>query len=361
MSLNPRKSKTKNLELSGTQKDFDVLADVLEQAAERLNIDIYPKDYDIPGRILLKSGKEATHWQYPKLSEALKSFAEGLREGGDTTVAFESPQITDDPEKFVKDSPTLRLMNQTSVGHNLGVGQYIQEDIIEDFDTMLDLKTEGARKQPLSKMKPLWVYAKNIALEGGTPVGTVAQDLHTLAKIKDYPADLSKTKGFWKKAKKEGYNQAYFVVMRADKDYPMEMKLGSIPGEWNKWLKSRPVPNMMSHFGGKPPQNMGDYLERFAVYTTARTFGMTDAFLAPAFVGRQWDGKKVRSGGESQTAIAKYFNDKVLQTEPIKSKGSAGDYSSYYGFVVIGKGPRRTPSLGKEETPSALDLPGFEA
>jgi hypothetical protein len=353
MTLNPRKKKTKNLELSGTQKDFDVLSDVLEQAAERLNIDIYPADYDIPGRILLKRSGEATQWQYPKLSEALKAFANGLREGGDGTVAFESPQITDDPEKFVKDSPTLRLMNQTSVGKRLGVGQYIQEDIIGDFTAMLDPKTKGARMQPLSNMQPLWVYAKNITLEGETPMGVVARDLNEIAKIKNYPADLNQATGLWKKAKKEGYNQAYFVVMRADKDYPMQMPLQSIPGAWNDWIKGRPVPKMMSVFGNKPPRNMGDYLERFAVYTTARTFGLKDAFLAPVFVGTPWDGRKVGS--------KKHFEDKILQTSPIKSRGAEGsEYSTYYGFVVVGKGPRRTPSLGKEKTDSALDLPGFE-
>jgi hypothetical protein len=355
MSLNPRKMKTKNFEISGTQKDFDVLGDILEQAADRLNIDIYPGDYDIPGRILLrkqvsKDGTKATHWQYPKLSNALKAFAEGLRGEGDGTVNFESPQITDDPKDIVLDSPTLRMMNQTAAGTRLGVGQYIQEDIIADLTAMLAPTTIAARKQPLLSMNPTWVYAKNIVLDGSTPIGVVARDLETLAKVKNYPADLNKPSGFWKKVKAEGYNQAYFVIMRADKDVPLNMPLQSIPGEWDKWLKKRPVPRMLSLFVNSPPRTMGDYLERFAVYTTARTFGLKDAFLAPPFVGSSWDGRKIGS--------KKHFEDKILMTEPIKTRG--GEYPTFYGFVVVGKGLTRKPDLGKERTSGALDLPGFE-
>jgi hypothetical protein len=352
MTLNPKKNKTKNLEFYGTQQDFDVLADVLEQAAERLNVDIYPKDIDIPGRIVLNREGDATQWQYPKLSSALQAFANGLRGGGDDTVTFETPQITDDPKKIVKDSPTLRLMNQTSVGKHLGVGTYTKEDILRDFTEMLDPRKGGARIQPLTQMVPTWVYARNIVMEGDTPIGVVARDLETLAKIKDYPADLNMSRGLWSKVKKEGYNQAYFVIMRAEKDFDINMPTPTISGEWNRWIRSRPVPATMRMFRDKPPRTMGDYLERFAVYSTARTFGLKDAFLAPVFVGERWDGKKVGS--------SKDFADKILKTEPIKTKGSSGEYATYYGFVIIGKGPKRTPSLGKEKPDSPLDLPGFD-
>jgi len=353
MSLNPKKNTTKHLEITGTQKDFDVLADVLKQAAERLNVDIYPEDIDIPGRITLKKQGKATQWQYPKLSKALHAFAAGLKDEGGGVVNFESPQITDEPKEVVLNNPTLRLMNQTSVGKRLGVGQFIKEDILGDFDKMLDNRTSGARSHPLLKMSPTWVYAKNIALDSGVPVGTVARDLKTLAKIKQYPVDLNKMSG-WKEMKKEGYNQAYFVIFRADQDFPLEMPLATLPGEWDRWVKQRPVPKSLSHFVGKPPRNMGDYVERFAVYTTARTFGLTDAFLAPVYVGAKWDGQKVGGG--------KLLTDKILMTEPIKSKGGGdmSDYATYYGFVVVGKGRQRTPSLGEEKPDMALDLPGFE-
>ena len=70
MSLDPKRGvKTKHIDFSGTQKDFDALADVIRQATEKINIDLLPEDLDIPGRISVRKKAKATQWAYPKLKD----------------------------------------------------------------------------------------------------------------------------------------------------------------------------------------------------------------------------------------------------------------------------------------------------
>ncbi|MCK4815636.1 hypothetical protein KA005_07695 [bacterium] len=125
-------------------------------------------------------------------------------------------------------------------------------------------------------------------------------------------------------------------------------------GMWDKWIRSRPVPEMMSLYSGKPPKNFGELLERFAVYSTARAFGMKNAFLAPVFAGTDITR---RVGSDQQYA------DKILISEAIKSQTGEkhrSDYATYMAFVVVGKGPTRTVDLGREKIESAVELPGWD-
>jgi hypothetical protein len=361
MSLDPKKGvKTKHIDISGTQKDFDALADVFRQAAAKTNIDLVPGDLDIPGRILIrKSGtlgkkEKATQWEYPKLNKAMTEFADGLVEPGDAVVDFGKTRITDKPEHLIKDSPTLRKMNQNATGKNLGFGDIYKEDITSDLNRMLDPKDALGRDGPMVKMVPVWVHVSDlVSHDGRTPIGLFAKDKKMLENIDDYPPDLAGDKS-WSGYKKDGYNQAYFVILRVDKLYPMDAKLGTLPGLWDKWIRSRPVPAMMSLYKNSPPKNFGQLLERFAVYSTARTFGMRDAFLAPVFAGTNLT---------QRVGSSKDYADKIVISEAIKSqtgKLSHSEYATYMGFVVVGKGASRTVDLGKEPMVGATELPGWD-
>ena len=353
MSLDPKKSVTKHIELSGTQKDFDALADVIRQAVKKLNVDLLPGDLDIPGRILLPKGK-ATQWEYKKLNKALGEFADGLTEEGDAVVDFGKTRITDKPEELIKDSPSLRKMNQHALGIHLGAGDIFKEDIVADLQTMLDPRTQLGRQAPLESIVPAWVYASDILLhKGKVPIGTFVKDKKMLEKIDEYPPDLAGSKS-WAGRKKEGYNQAYFAILRVDKLYPMEMELKTKSGMWNKWIASRPVPDMMKLYKDQPPKNFGQLLERFAVYSAARAFGMKDAYLAPVFAGTNID-KRVGS--------KEHYADKILTSEAIKSKTGdkhKSEYATYMAFVVVGKGPTTTVDMGREKIDSAVELPGWD-
>jgi len=362
MSLDPKRDiKTKHLDISGTQKDFDALADVIRQAATKLNIDIVPGDLDIPGRILirkderLKKKGKATQWEYPKVDRALEQFADGLIEQGDAVVDFGKTNITDNPEVLLKTSPTLRKMNQNATGRRLDAGDIFKEDITFDLQRMLDPRDQLGRESPLTQMVPLWVYANDLVLHRGkTPIGLFAKSTKTVEQIDTYPADLGASLK-WSGIGKEGYNQAYFVILRVDKLYPLEMELRTKAGAWDSWIKSRPVPAMMSLYKGAPPKNFGQLIERFAVYTTARTFGMKDAFLAPVFAGTN---ATQRINSASGT-----YADKIVMSEAIKSKMSTvnkSEYATYLGFVVVGKGATRTVDLGREPVESATQLPGWD-
>jgi hypothetical protein len=358
MSLDPKRGiKTKHIELSGTQKDFDALADVMRQAVDKLNIDIVPGDLDIPGRIMVRTkGKKnrPTQWVYPKLAKALNEFAEGLTENGDAVVDFGKANITEKPEDLIRYSPTLRKMNQNSIGKDLQAGDIFKEDIIQDMQTMLDPRTQLGRQAPLTEMVPAWVYASDLILHRGkTPLGIFVRDTKMLERIDEYPPDLGGSMK-WTGLGKEGYNQAYFVILRVDKLFPLEMPLRTKSGEWDRWIKSRPVPDMMKLYRGRPPKNFGAMLERFAVYTTARTFGMTDAFLAPVFAG---------SAVTQRFDSSANYADKILVSDAIKSKTGVkhtSDYATYLAFVVIGKGTTRTVDLGREPIQQAVDLPGWD-
>ena len=111
---------------------------------------------------------------------------------------------------------------------------------------------------------------------------------------------------------------------------------------------------MMSLYKGNPPKNFGELLERFAVYSTARTFGMRDAFLAPVYA---WSNAKHRVGSVNQD-----YSDKMVSTV-IKSKtGQQGisEYPTYMAFVVVGKGATRTVDLGRDASQAATELPGWD-
>lgn len=360
MSLDPKRGiKTKHIDISGTQKDFDALADVIRQAAMKVNVDLVPGDLDIPGRILIrKEGKstdaKATQWEYPKLNKAMKEFADGLVEPGDAVVDFGKANITEKPEDLIEFSPTLRKMNQNATGKILGAGEIFKEDITSDLQSMLDPRDQLGREAPLSKMVPVWVYASDlVSHRGKTPMGMFVKDKKLLEKIDEYPPDLGSSKS-WTGSRKDGYNQAYFVILRVDKQYPMDTKVRTKSGMWDKWIKSRPVPSMMSLYQGSPPKNYGQLLERFAVYSTARTFGMKDAFLAPVFAGTNITQRVNSSQG---------YDDKILVSEAIKSKTgklSHSEYATYMAFVVVGKGATRTVDLGREPIQSAVELPGWD-
>jgi len=348
--------KTKHIELSGTQKDFDALADVVRQAAKKINIDLLPGDLDIPGRILLrkKADGKATQWEYPKLNKALAEFADGLEEPGDAVVDFGKANITEKPEDLIRYSPTLRKMNQTAIGRNLGAGDIFKEDISFDLQSMLDPRTQLGRQRPITDMAPVWVYASDLVLHRGkVPIGIFVKNKKMLEKITDYPPDLAGSKG-WAGTRKEGYNQAYFVILRVDKMFPMDMPLKTKAGMWDKWIGSRPVPDMMKLYRNKPPKNFGEMLERFAVYSTARAFGMKDAYLAPVFAG---------TNITQRVGSKQHYADKIVISEAIKSKTGSeqrSEYATYMAFVVVGKGATRTVDLGREPVESAVDLPGWD-
>lgn len=369
MSLDPKRGiKTKHLEISGTQKDFDAIADVMRQAMDKLNIDLVPEDQDAPGRISLRRTGKVTQWEYPKLHKALDDFIEGLTEPGDAVVDFGRPAITEKPEDIIKASPTLRKMNQTAIGKNLGIGTMEKEDVLNDMEMMLDPSLSGARRNPLFSMVPVWVYASDlIAKRGNIPIGMFVKDKETLNRLKEYPPDLGGGKE-WSGLSKEGYNQAYFVILRADKLFDMNMPLRTKSGEWDRWIQSRPVPDMMKMYKGAPPKNYGELLERFAVYSVAKTFGLKDAFLAPVYAGDELINK---------VGSTKNYDDKILISETVKAKTSGGkilidrgtksetavsmsEYATFLGFVVVGKGAQRTVDMGKELSPGAAELPGWD-
>jgi len=353
MSLDPKKDlQTKHLDIYGTQKDFDALADILRQAANKVNLDLVPGDLDIPGRIFIRKDTEALQSAYPKVSKALTDFAKGLTEEGDAVVDLGKANITEKPEDLVKDSPTLRKMNQI-LGKKLGVGDMFKEDVSSALNAMLDPKYQLSRDVPLTKMAPVWVYASDlVSHKGKTPLGLFIKDKKMLEKIEKFPADLGGNLAWG--SKKAGYNQAYFVILRTDKLYPMEMPLGTKSGQWDKWIQTRPVPSMMSLYKGSPPKNFGQLLERFAVYNTARAFGMTDAYLAPVFAGTNIS-RRINS--------TQNYADKILTSDAIKSKtGDAqhSEYATYMAFVVVGKGASRTVDMGREPMEGATELPGWD-
>lgn len=352
MSLDKRSIKTKVVTIKGTQKDFEALADVLEQASDKFNIDLYPTDKDIPGRISVKTGK-VQRIIYPRMDKALKEFASGIVESKDTVVDFGDIPITGDPDEIVRRSPTLRLMQQIATGKYEGIGtRLVKEDTMLEMETMIDTGSRQTKNvKPLTEIQPKWVYASTLTLhEGEAPVDFVPKDLKQLAMLKKYPPDLNKS-DFWSFGKKD-YNRAYFVVLRVDKTLPMSLGIRTKPGEWNKWVSSRPVPDSMRLFKHRPPRNFGEMLERYSVYVTARTFGLKDAYLAPVLAGKSFKDKVGSKAG---------FTDKIFETEPLKSKEKGGsEYPTFYAFVVVGKGRYKTIGLGEEKIPEALDLPGFD-
>jgi len=353
MSLDKRRIRTKLVKLHGTQKDFEALADVLQQASDKLNIDLFPKDKDIPGRITVKTGK-IQRIIYPRMDKALKEFASGITESEDVVVNFGDIGITGDPDEIVRRSPTLRQMEQIAHGKYMGIGsRLIKEDTMLELETMIDAGSRQTKNaKPLTEVEPKWIYASTLTLhEGEAPTSFVPKNLAQLAKLKKYPPDLNKS-DFWTFGKRD-YNRAYFVVLRVDKTLPMSLGIRTKPGEWAKWVASRAVPDSMRLFKHRPPRNFGEMLERYSVYVTARTFGLKDAYLAPVFASKSFKDKVGSRTG---------FTDKIFETAPLKSKEKGGsEYPTFYAFVVVGKGRYKTIGLGEEKLPEALDLPGFEA
>lgn len=370
MSLDPRKGiKTKKVNISGTQKDFDALADFVRQAAKKTNVDLIPTDMDIPGRIQVRKGKDhnITQWVYPRLQKAMKDFAEALEDPGDGVVDFGKTKITDDPATIVQESPTLRKMNQLALGKALGVEDLFNEDIIEAFESMLDPTAPVTRsfegQGPLTRSVPIWVFAQDLlSNRGNVPIGTLPRNKEELEKITEVPPDLGGGMD-WARTSKDKYNQAYFVILRLDKWLPEDAKLRTKSGEWDRWIKSRPVPEMMSLYRGRPPSNYGELMERFAVYTAARTFGLKDAYLAPIFAGESI-GKKGDIGTSSKWFISEAIKSKsptIVQQYRGRIGGPAmSEYATYVGFVVVGKGNPRTIDLGKEPQMSATEIPGWD-
>jgi len=352
MSLDKRRIRTKIVTIKGTQKDFEALADVLQQASNKLNIDLYPADKDIPGRITVKTGK-VQRIIYPRMDKALKEFASGIVESTDTVVNFGDVPITGDPDEIVRRSPTLRQMEQIATGKHMGIGsRLVKEDTMMEMETMIDTGSRQTKNvKPLTEVKPKWVYASALTLhEGEAPTTFVPKDLSQLDKLKKYPPDLNKS-DFWSFCKTD-YYRAYFVLLRVDKTLPMSLGIRTKPGEWDKWVSSRPVPDSMRLFKHRPPRNFGEMLERYSVYVTARTFGLRDAYLAPVFAGKSFKEKVGSKMG---------FTDKIFETEPLKSMEKGGsEYPTFYAFVVVGRGRYKTIGLGEEKVPEALDLPGFE-
>lgn len=364
MSLNPfREKKTFRFIITGSSGDFDAIADIIETAAKQFNIDLYPEDVDVPGRIALRKGEGVSAWQYPRVGKVLKELPGALREDGDSSISFGGINIDDMDRSLILDNPTLRSMNEILSGNIMlaseherrtGRTNYMGEAVVDDLESMLNPMHPGLKtKVPLSSIDPQWVYATSILQNEADIKAATVNNAKDLEKLEVYPPDFREA-DFWAKHGKpwkktdQGYNRAYFIILRTKKTYSLDMPINTIPGKWDSWIKTRPVPKSMEVYIGRPPKTFSDLLERFAVYTAARSFGLKDAYLAPATPGlKNWN----RTTG----------SDKILakETVAVKSHGLI-EYVNFYGFLVVGKGPRKVLDITRSKEEDDLGIPSLE-
>lgn len=317
MSLEKKKSDTKEVQIEGTKDDFKATADIIKSAIGRVGIDLSP-DRPKAGKIYVQGEGDVPQFVYPRLVKALNEFVDGLRGDGDFVVDFGYPSFNDyTSEEIVGKSPTLRVMNQIAFGELHDYKTLIKEkNIIQDFVRMIDMTKFSYSKNFLQEADAQWVHAESLKTDGMS-LG-------------------------------DKNNQAYFVVLKVDRAMDMKTQIRTYAGLWDSWINSRPNPRSLRLYANQPPRDIGSFMERLAVYTTARVFDLDNAFLAPY--------KTIDPAGKP----AGYnWEDKVYTEGPFKIKGS--NYS-FYGFVVIGKGPDRKVELGEPksgEMGEDINLPGL--
>jgi len=355
MSLNKRKdTKTVRIEMQASRGEYEALADVLEKFGERINVDLYPNKQDVPGRITLNTTEREgpTVIQYPRMTKLLHDMAEALREEGSSTVALGTLNLED--FDIIEKSTTLKLMNQVTRGETWSKTTFTagKEKTVEELDALIahDAGPQGiAGVGMLTKTDPLWVYAESLISHDGTPIDIKElMKPEQLEKLKFYPPDINN--GMIDKwLKREGNNRAYLVIVRTKESFPWDVPIYTFPGQWDKWLKTRPTPGAMTKYENLPPKTYGDLFERMVVYATARTFDLKGAFIAPV---RPDTLKK----GWSPVGNIK---EKVLEANAVSAKGASGipRYINYNAFVVVGKGPFKSTDMVREKRESEFTIP----
>lgn len=348
MSLDEKKRESFTVTLKGMKSDFEAMADVLETASKRFNLDIYPNTVEIPGSIGL-TGEEVTAAQYPRGKRGLDGLIKALREEGSAVVDFGMINIL----AGGKQTDAVKLMNQVTIGRKFKAGEaFMREDTIGELETFLEPSGPrgGGRPSALSEMNIEWVHAESAILHEGKLTDIEPHRVADVAKVDYYPPHINKEKfGHWLKSKK--YNRAYIVIMKADKMFPMDMPVYMRPGTWDSWIRTRPVAATMKMYRGKAPKTFGELLERMAVYATARSFDMTDAFLAPMTVEK---GGKFSPTSGSKGKIDR--KDNVF----VKTKDDKG-YYNFLTFLVVGRGPHKAKGLSRiEPVKSDIILPDID-
>lgn len=335
MSLEKRRSDTKELKIEGSKEDFKALADVVESASKRIGLDLSP---DVPraGKIYIRGrSNDIPQFIYPRLKKGLDEFVVGLRQDGDFVVDFGYPAFNDyTTTDIVLKSPTLRMMNQVAFANLYGMERLIQEDnIIDEFTRMIDMTKFRFSRTFLQEAKAQWVHAESLKLDLDRDV-FVHPDFGDVGRI---PTGTTRP-----------INQAYFVVLKVDRAMDLRTELRTYAGLWDSWINSRPNPAAMRLYSGQPPRDVGSFLERFAVYTTARIFDLDNAFLAP------W------STSEPMARPAGYnWANRIYEEGPFEIKK---ENFTFFGFVVMGHGPDRKVYLGEPksgEPGEDINLPGL--
>lgn len=350
-----------NIKISGSRADIEALASVLDAGAKRINVDIYPDEKDIPGRISLKTG---TALQITRVRKAMKDMANGLREEGKgVEVDFGMLDVRDRPAQDkeewlgVMDAVTKIRPGSASVGYASVAGLDVAgPEIVKGLSKIFEERTYGeggpGDKGFLSDMQIRWVHAEALITPETEIRRKKIEKPIDMVGINQYPSKFNTKKvAAW--AKEQGYNRGYIVIAEVDRFFPLSARVYTKPGNWREWLHKMPAGKaIMPAYEDSPPKTLAGVLERISVYATGRAFDLENARVVP------FDLSIIDKKGVPASQKIKVWRN-VLG----KAKTARGEevpiYRNYFGFLVIGKGPYKPLGLTrvKEEPYEDITLP----
>lgn len=354
------KTQTRNIRIEASRADIDALASVLDAGAKRINVDLYPEEKDIPGRISLKTG---TALQITRVRKAMKDLAKGLREEGKgIDIDFGLLDVRDvpaqDKEEWlgVMDAVTARR-----TGKGLTFAKRAGVDIagpttITSLRQIFEKRTYGeggpGDEAFLTDMNIRWVYAEPLITPETEIRKKKLKKPRDMLGIDQYPAKLdSKKVSAW--IKERGYNRAYIVIAEVDRFFPLSAKVYTKPGNWKEWLHKMPAGKaIMPAYEDRPPKTLAGVLERISVYATGRSFDLENARVVP------FDLKLIDKKG-IPASQKMYIWKNVLSKAKTVTGEEVPMYRNYFGFLVVGKGPYKPMGLTrvKEEPYGDVVLP----